>query len=163
MWVICVLFGSVALLTAPVVKTLFKSRHIVYSGRPSLSLLGYLKTKHLTRTASVKHSALLPKEAKVFIGSRGEHLNILPKFRYWVMAQEISGWAHVTYEKFWKCWVDLKYKREYIMALGQSSKATDFMTGASVRCALFKCESCVTILSKCTGHLEAIKVHQSEC
>lgn len=48
------------------------------------------------------------KKAKVTIESRGERLNILPKFRYWVMAQMLSGWAHVTYEKFWICWVDLK-------------------------------------------------------
>lgn len=71
------------------------------------------------------------KKAKVRIGSRGERLNILPKFRCWFMAQKMSGWARVTDEKFWKCWVDLKQKREYIMAVGQSPEATDCKTGAA--------------------------------
>ncbi len=71
------------------------------------------------------------KKAKVTIRSGGESLNILPKFRYWVVTKEISGWAHVTYERFCKCWVNLKYKREYITAVGESPEATDCMTGAA--------------------------------
>lgn len=35
--------------------------------------------------------------------------------------------------------MDFKYKREYIMAVGERSEVTDCMTG--VRCALFGCES----------------------
>lgn len=58
------LSGSFALSTATVVKTLFKSCHIVYSERPSLSLYSNLKTKHDTRTASGKRYALLPKKGK---------------------------------------------------------------------------------------------------
>lgn len=53
-----------ALSTATVMKALFKSRHSVYSQRPSRSLGGNLKTKHVTRTASVKRRALLPKKGK---------------------------------------------------------------------------------------------------
>lgn len=47
------------------------------------------------------------------------------------MAREISGWAHVTYEKFWKCRVDFKYKMEYIIAVQERPRVTDSMTGGA--------------------------------
>lgn len=59
---VCVFSGSAALSTATVMETLFKSCHIVYSERPSLSLCGNIKLN--TRTASVKRLALLPKKGK---------------------------------------------------------------------------------------------------
>lgn len=59
---VCVFSGSAALSMATVMETLFKSCHIVYSERPSLSLCGNIKLN--TRTASVKRLALLPKKGK---------------------------------------------------------------------------------------------------
>lgn len=124
--------GSAVLSTATVVKTLFKSRHIVYSARPSPSLCGNLKTKHHTRTASDKRHALLPKKGKSHERVHGGIVLIYClNLGTELWPRRGAGWAHVTYEKFWKCWVDLKYKGEYIMAVGESSEETDCMTGAA--------------------------------
>lgn len=60
--------GSVALSTATVLETLFKSCHIVYSERPSPSLCGNLKLNTTQGQPLLNTLLCSQKKAKVTIG-----------------------------------------------------------------------------------------------